>query len=59
MAGYGRKRTLLLWHAMEQARAAAAEKGELLRLALRALEPPEDPLVQVRVLPVRGGGGVH
>ncbi|GLI65614.1 hypothetical protein VaNZ11_009180 [Volvox africanus] len=46
MVGYCRKRMLLLWHALEQARSVQLDKGDLLRIAMRALEPPDDPQVQ-------------
>ncbi len=47
MVGCARRRLLLLWHAAELARGQGADRGEVLRLAVRSLEPPEDPAVQV------------
>ncbi|GIM11324.1 hypothetical protein Vretimale_14852 [Volvox reticuliferus] len=46
LVGCCRKRMLLLWHAMEQARSVHVDKADLLKIAVRALEPPEDPQVQ-------------
>lgn len=45
LVGCSRKRALLLWHATDMAR--AVDKGDVLRIAVKALEPPDDPQQQV------------
>lgn len=50
MVGSSRKRTLMLWQAVELSRVMERPNMATLQIARKALEPPDDPLEQVHWL---------
>lgn len=47
LVGSSRKRTLMLWQAVELSRMMQRPDLATLQIARKALEPPDDPLEQV------------
>lgn len=52
LVGSSRKRTLMLWQAVELSRVMDRPNLATLQIARKALEPPDDPLEQVKLLQV-------
>jgi len=52
MVGSSRKRTLMLWQAVELSRMMQRPDLATLQIARKALEPPDDPLEQVTPVPL-------
>ena len=50
LVGSSRKRTLMLWQAVELSRVMDRPNLATLQIARKALEPPDDPLEQVNLL---------
>ena len=50
LIGASRKRTLMLWQAVELSRSMERPSSATLAIARKALEPPDDPLEQVGLM---------